>query len=232
MQDKVIYQVLSSVNSRKYIANYNLNISPEKFYEIIIDIVNKELLINIPDPIYDRNQIIHFDITGSLLTSKGKNFLDTYNIKEKNIMFDEVFIVHGHDDALKIEVARTLEQVGLKVTILHEKANEGLTIIQKFEKHAQNAGYAVVLMTPDDRGKANNETKYKDRARQNVILEWGYFVGKLGTNKVCAIYIEGIELPSDISGILYILYDKAGGWKVQLLKELEAAGYIINWSNL
>lgn len=228
----LVFKLLYSVKSKSYLYNYDLNLSPDEFYKLVIELVDKGLLFNIPDPIYSNGKIVYYDIINSLLTDKGKEFLENYCVEEENVMLDEVFIVHGHDNALKTEVARTLEKVGLKVTILHEKANEGLTIIQKLEKYAQKARYAIVLMTPDDRGKAKGDAKYKDRARQNVILEWGYFVGKLGTNRVCAIHTESIELPSDISGILYLTYDCAGGWKMQLLKELENVGYSINWSNL
>lgn len=230
-EQKMIYQILLSVQEKQYIKNYELNISPMEFYALIMDLVDQELIINIPDPEYKNDLIVFFEIKGAILTIKGKEMLDKF-FREVKVMNSEIFIVHGHDEALKIEVARTIERAGLDVTILHEKPNEGLTIIQKLEKYAATAGYAVILMTPDDKGKSKKETKYKDRARQNVVLEWGYFVGKLGADRVCAIHTENIELPSDISGILYITYDNNGGWKIQLMKELEKAGYSINWSNI
>lgn len=230
-EQKMIYQILLSVQEKQYIKNYELNISPMEFYALIMDLVDQELIINIPDPEYKNDLIVFFEIKGAILTIKGKEMLDKF-FQEVKVMNSEIFIVHGHDEALKIEVARTIERAGLDVTILHEKPNEGLTIIQKLEKYAATAGYAVILMTPDDKGKSKKETKYKDRARQNVVLEWGYFVGKLGADRVCAIHTENIELPSDISGILYITYDNNGGWKIQLMKELEKAGYSINWSNI
>lgn len=230
-EQKMIYQILLSIQEKQYIKNYELNISPMEFYALIMDLVDQELIINIPDPEYKNDLIVFFEIKGAILTIKGKEMLDKF-FREVKVMNSEIFIVHGHDEALKIEVARTIERAGLDVTILHEKPNEGLTIIQKLEKYAATAGYAVILMTPDDKGKSKKETKYKDRARQNVVLEWGYFVGKLGADRVCAIHTENIELPSDISGILYITYDNNGGWKIQLMKELEKAGYSINWSNI
>lgn len=230
-EQKIIYQILLSIQEKQYIKNYELNISPMEFYALIMDLVDQELIINIPDPEYKNDLIVFFEIEGAILTIKGKEMLDKF-FQEVKVMNNEIFIVHGHDEALKIEVARTIERAGLDVTILHEKPNEGLTIIQKLEKYAATAGYAVILMTPDDKGKSKKETKYKDRARQNVVLEWGYFVGKLGADRVCAIHTENIELPSDISGILYITYDNNGGWKIQLMKELEKAGYSINWSNI
>lgn len=232
IKQEIVIKILSSINDRVYITNYQLNITPREFYRIIIELIDAELLINIPNPVYSDKEIIHFSISGSELTSKGKNMLEKYIIQEEKHMTNGVFIVHGHDDALKDEVARTIEKVGLRAIILNEEVNSGLTIIQKFEKYAKNANYAIVLMTPDDRGKAKTDTKYKDRARQNVVLEWGYFAGKLGVDRVSTMHIGSIELPSDISGILHIQYDKSGGWKIKLLKELEAVGYNINWSNI
>lgn len=227
----IIYKILFSIKEKQYIKNYELNISPTEFYNLIMDMADKELLINIPDPEYKNNCIVFFDIEGSVLTLKGKEKLTEYLSKEK-VMNNEIFIVHGHDGALKTEVARTIEKVGLNVTILHEKPSSGLTIIQKLEKYAATAGYAVILMTPDDRGKEKNDSKYRDRARQNVVLELGYFIGKLGVDKVCAIHTKDIELPSDINGVIYIPYDSNGGWKIELMKELENAGCSINWKNL
>lgn len=233
-EPELLYQILLSVDSKNYLHNYDLNLSPDEFYKLIIKLVDKGLLFNIPDPICNKEQIIYYDINNSQLTGKGKEFIKNYIAKEaKSTMLNEVFIVHGHDDALKNEVARTIEKAGLKVTILHEKPNKGFTsIIQKFEEYAKKIGYAVVLMTPDDRGKEKNEKRYKERARQNVIFELGYFVGRIGPNSVSAIHTENIELPSDINGVLYIEYDKAGGWKMELLKDLESAGFNINWSNI
>ncbi|MBK8483496.1 MAG: nucleotide-binding protein [Saprospiraceae bacterium] len=98
-------------------------------------------------------------------------------------MTENIFIVHGHDDRSKIEVARTIEKLGLNPIILSEQPNEGQTIIEKFELHS-NVGYAIVILTADDLGKIKTEKDDKYRARQNVILEMGYFIGKLGRSKV------------------------------------------------
>jgi predicted nucleotide-binding protein len=146
----------------------------------------------------------------------------------------EVFIVHGHDNELKEIIARFIETIELKPIILNEKANSGLTIIEKFEKHS-DVEYAIVLLSPDDLGNSkkvlnNNHSKSElnNRARQNVIFELGYFFGKLGRKKVCAIKRGDIEIPSDNDGILYIPYDDNGGWKISLIKELKNAGFVIN----
>lgn len=136
----------------------------------------------------------------------------------------DVFIVHGHDDAAKETVSRFVEKLGLKVIILHEQPSAGRTIIEKFEAYA-NVGFAIVLLTPDDVGALRDKaTEGKPRARQNVIFELGYFIGRLGRQRVCAIYKEGVELPSDIHGVLYVLMDNSGAWRLALAKEMKHVG--------
>ncbi len=112
----------------------------------------------------------------------------------------EIFIVHGHDDGMKETVARFLEKSDFTPIILHEKANAGDTLIEKFERHS-GVGYAVVLFSPDDFGAANGAPS-KPRARQNVVFELGFFMGKLGRDRVCVLIKEGVEKPSDIDGIV------------------------------
>jgi predicted nucleotide-binding protein len=138
-----------------------------------------------------------------------------------------VFIVHGHDEALREKVARFLEQLGLDAVILHEKASEGATVIEKLERYA-NVGFAVVLLTPDDIGRSQKEDILRPRARQNVILELGYFTGKLGRKRVCALHRGGIELPSDYLGVAFVPVDEGDGWKLRLAKELKAVGFDID----
>lgn len=136
-----------------------------------------------------------------------------------------VFIVHGHDTEAKNGVARFVENLGLEATILDEKPGGGRTIIEKFEDHASNAGFAIVLLTPDDVGAAKDKRDdLKPRARQNVIFEMGYFVKGLGRGRVCAMSTEEVELPSDLAGVEYIHLDSNGGWKWKLVSEIKAAG--------
>jgi predicted nucleotide-binding protein len=147
---------------------------------------------------------------------------------------DEVFIVHGRDDAAKEAVARLVQRAGLKPVILHEQPNGGKTIIEKFEKHGSAAGFAVVIATPDDVGglavPPGAEPQLSPRARQNVIGEMFWFAGRLGRDKVCALVKGNIEMPSDFAGIVYTTMDEHGGWKAKLLNELTAAGHKnINW---
>lgn len=142
----------------------------------------------------------------------------------------KVFIVHGHDDGARETVARFLERIGLEAIILHEQANQGRTIIEKVVAHG-DVGFAVVLLTPDDEGCAKGGTP-EPRARQNVLLELGYFIGRLGRDKVCALKRGTLEIPSDFAGVVWETMDSNGGWKRALARELEAAGHDIDWNKV
>ena len=144
-----------------------------------------------------------------------------------------VFIVHGHDHGRTHEVARFLTAVTHnEPVILHEQANEGRAIIEKFESHAADAAYAVVIATADDVGRAKDADTERPRPRQNVILELGFFFGSLGRARVALLYEEGVERPSDIDGVLYVPLDAAGAWKPALARELKAAGVGVDPSGL
>ena len=135
---------------------------------------------------------------------------------------NKVFIVHGHDEGALDKLARFLEKVKLGVIILKEQPNQGRTIIEKYEACADEVAFAVVLMTPDDMGSAAAGTNQAQRARQNVIFELGYFSGKLGRGKVCLLRKGSVEMPSDLFGVVYTDMDAGDGWKLSLLKELQA----------
>ena len=144
----------------------------------------------------------------------------------------KVFVVHGHDNEAKETVARFIERLRLSPVILHEQPNSGRTIIEKFEVFS-DVGFAVVLLTPDDIGAPSSQPKnLKARARQNVILELGYFMGKLSRFRVCALYKQGVEIPSDYQGVLYIELDPAGAWKKKLAQELVEANFSIDLDGL
>lgn len=141
----------------------------------------------------------------------------------------KVFLVHGQDEEAKAVVARFITSCDLDPIILHEQANGGRTIIEKFEKEA-DVGFAVVLLTPDDVGGLRKGTELASdnlqaRARQNVVLELGYFAGRLGRERVAAIKKGDLELPSDIAGVVWTPMDPADAWKMSLARELKAAGY-------
>jgi len=139
-----------------------------------------------------------------------------------------VFLVHGHDEAVRETVARFLEKLGLQVIILHEQANGGRTIIEKIEHHS-DVGMAVVLLTPDDVG-GKPGGQMEPRVRQNVLLELGYFMGVLGRHKVCALKSGEVEIPTDFAGVVW--NEMAGEWKTAISRELKAAGYDIDWNKV
>jgi predicted nucleotide-binding protein len=141
----------------------------------------------------------------------------------------KIFIVHGRDEAAKQALARFLEATDFEPVILHEQADHGKTVIEKFETNSDVA-FAVVLMTPDDVGSlADNPGAGRLRARQNVILELGYFVGRLGRNRVLVLTKGDLEIPSDYVGVVYTIMDELGAWKTKLAKELNAAGLKIDF---
>lgn len=139
-----------------------------------------------------------------------------------------VFVVHGHDDGAREATARYLERLDFEVIILHEQANQGRTIIEKVEAYG-DVGFAVVLLTPDDEGGVKGGTT-RPRARQNVVLELGYFIGRLGRERVCALLRGDVEVPSDYAGVVWTPMDSAGAWRQALAKELAAADYSIDWN--
>ncbi|WP_137842749.1 nucleotide-binding protein [Bacillus sp. 2SH] len=143
----------------------------------------------------------------------------------------KVFIVHGHDESVKIAVARFLERLDLKPIILHEQASGGTTIIEKIENNT-DVGFGIVLYTPCDLGKAKNDNELQIRARQNVVFEHGYLIAKLGRSNVCALVKDNIEKPNDISGVVYVNYDSGTGWHNELFKELKNAGYDLDANKL
>lgn len=154
------------------------------------------------------------------------------DIQEINMQIEKskVFIVHGHDNETKQEVARFIESIGLETIILHEQASRSMTIIEKIEYYSNEANFAVVLYTPCDKGRGVTETKVpaRDRARQNVVFEHGYLMARIGRQNVCALVKGEIETPSDISGVVYTPLDNFGGWKIELMKELKACGYLFD----
>lgn len=143
---------------------------------------------------------------------------------------NRVFVVHGHDGEAREAVARFLEKIGFDPVILHEQANRSRTIIEKIEAN-HDVSFAVILLTPDDEGCAKGGTP-EPRARQNVLLELGYFMAHLGRENVCALKRGQVEIPSDFAGVVWEPMDDNGGWRASLARELEAAGHSIDWNKV
>lgn len=167
-----------------------------------------------------------FDRAAERIKAVGGEVVKINNWVEKK--YDKVFIVHGHDNTLKQEVARIIEKQGLEAVILSEQANGGKTIIEKIEENS-DVGAAICLFTGDDYGRAKDATSEKLRARQNVVFEAGYFMGKLGRGNVILIASPDIEIPSDLQGVVYTNKDM---WQTDVLRELKAIGYNVDFNKL
>ena len=147
----------------------------------------------------------------------------------------KVFVVYGHDDMAKLQLEALLRRWDLDPIILDQPASAGQTIIEKLEEYGSDVGYAIVLATPDDEGKAKTETDYRSRVRQNVVLELGMFLAKLGRDKVAILLKEttDFEKPSDIQGLVYIPFQsKVDEVALSLIRELSKQGYNIDASKL
>ena len=149
----------------------------------------------------------------------------TMTLAEDKNMKEKIFIVHGHDETALLAVDSTLRRLDFEPIILREQASGGSAILGKIESYS-DVKYAVVLYTECDIGRDKNAKPEDDkfRARQNVVFEHGYLIGKLGREKVCALVKGEIEKPGDIDGVVYIPMDDSGAWKIALVKELRAAG--------
>lgn len=135
----------------------------------------------------------------------------------------DVFIVHGHDNEMLIEVENLIRKVELNPVILSQKLDGGRTIFKKFEEESANAGFAIALFSPDD------ELISKEKqARPNVLLELGYFWGRLNMNNVRILKKGKVNIPSDLHGFLYINFDKENEWKIKLVREMKYAGLPLN----
>ncbi|MFL5739903.1 MAG: TIR domain-containing protein [Flavisolibacter sp.] len=205
--------------------------NPNNEYRLSYDNVNQKFIYVSQSPVEELEEFIE-DVRNKVSNLRqlvSKLALIKTEIREAKIAktastnSNKVFIVHGQNNEIKVNVARTIEKLGLEAIILHEQANAGKTILEKFEEYS-DVGFAVVLLTDDDLGKNKKDDNLNSRARQNVILELGYFIGKFTRNKVCPLYIPGVELPSDLLGLLYIELDAEESWKFKLAKELKTSG--------
>ena len=176
------------------------------------------------------------DMVGSIKSLEGiRDRLELFSELDppERTFGDKIFTVHGHDETAKHKIARFISDLDLSATILDEQPSRGQTIIDKFEEHANEAGFAIVLLTADDVGAPKNKKdEPKPRARQNVIMELGYFLCGLGRDRVRILYEKGVELPSDIHGIIYVQMDERGAWKLELAQEMASIGMTVDMNKL
>lgn len=168
---------------------------------------------------------------------QGKNAQETSEFLSGTVKSTnrKVFVVYGHDEIARTQLEALLRRWDLEPIILDQQASAGQTIIEKLEECSSDVGYAIVLATPDDDGKAKNDSTYKTRVRQNVVLELGMFLAKLGREKVAILLkeAENFEKPSDIQGLIYIPFkDKVDEVALNLIRELSRQGINIDSSRI
>lgn len=182
------------------------------------------------DPEVSGESLVHNirNIHNKLIAYQAQNYPPEKEVESTNFVStcsNNIFIVHGHDNAAIHEMARTLEKGGFSPIVLREQADDGLTIIEKIEQYT-DVGYAIVLYTQCDVGRSKDlpvgHERY--RARQNVVFEHGYLIGKLGRSRVCALVKSDVETPGDISGVVYVPMDEDGAWKMRLARNMKSVG--------
>ncbi|WP_198361493.1 TIR domain-containing protein [Halomonas sp. N3-2A] len=192
----------------------------EEIRDLKDDIENK---IHRIESIIERLELI--PVSGTLSSSPA-----TESNKQK-IDRSKVFIVHGHDNEAKLEVARFVTKIGFEPIIIHEQVSASKTIIEKIEAYS-DVGFGVVIYSPCDVGaKSDDAENLKGRARQNVVFEHGFLIGKLGRPNVCPLVKGNVETPNDISGVVYTSMDNEN-WQLELAKELREAGYTVDMNKV
>jgi len=180
------------------LANFSYKVNPD----IVIE--DKKERISSPLEIFANNEVKH----EKKVIEMVDKIKDRKQASEEDIMADrkdKVFIVHGSDLATARRVKEFIkEDLNMEAVILMDEVNVGLTIPEKFEQSANECNYAVILMTPDDELKYEGSSKTIYRARQNVILELGYFWAKWDRKRFAVIKKGNIENPSDIQGVVYL----------------------------
>ena len=205
-----------------YFANSNTpNEHREKINEIITDSI-KECDTDIY-VVQKENNLHAYRKEADMVNELSNNpkINQNYGINSKNI-----FIVHGHDDLMKMSVSNFIRKIGFNPIILHEQPNGGKTIIEKFQDYSDVA-FAIILYSLDDEMKTG-----KMRARQNVIFEHGFFIGKLGRNRAVGLVkeVHNIELPSDLHGVVYIPFNN--NWELDIAKEMKYSGLEIDLNKI
>lgn len=188
-------------------------------------------------------EVVNLDLSINYLRSCYETYCKLYKpeeSKQTNIeenpnnkkMSKKVFIVHGHDSAVRSEVELLITKLGYEPIVLFKQANRGKTIIQKLVDEIEEACYAIILYTACDLGRDKNSDTEEKRARQNVVFEHGYVCAKLGLSNVCALLEEGVQKPGDLDGIVYIQLDRSNAWAFSVAKEMKAAGLEIDLNKL
>ena len=230
--NKEIYQSSFEAPNNTYFHDYEAQIWDHFYSHDIVADYKEQIRRQITQMQSDTNKVALIECS----VAEPKN--PKKGVVEEKPLSKDIFIVHGHNEEMKQTVARVVTKLGLNPIILHEQANEGRTIIDKFEFNAENIQFAIILLSGDDLAASvkdlegvkdeNVRERLVKRARQNVVFEMGYFAGKLGRNKLFYLLQEGLEKPGDLDGIVYTPYDTGGAWKFGLVKELRVCGYDVD----
>lgn len=160
------------------------------------------------------------------------SIMETMNRKDSH----RIFIVHGHDSDLRTQVENLVRQLNYDPIVLFMRPSMGGTIIEKIEREAGDVAFAIVLYTAcdwgNDKERVHDITDLNSRARQNVVFEHGYMCALLGRSRVCAVVEQGVEIPGDLSGIVYVPYDDKGKWRFDIVREMRAVGLDADANNL
>lgn len=217
----------SDCSSEEYATQEQEKLSPN-----IIMVISPRDIVESRRYTRDITKRIEMECKSFLQEATTKSEALTHNKPQTPMDKSKVFIVHGHDDAAKEAVARFVEKIGLEAIILHEQASSGKTIIEKIEEYT-NVGFGIVLYTPCDLGASQKEKDpLKPRARQNVVFEHGYLIGKIGRENVCALVKGDIETPTDISGVVYIKMEGEKEWKYKVADEMKESGYNVDLTKI
>lgn len=216
-----IFESDSDINTCIAIANKELS-SPFFFYDKASIFEREDLIKKVTRNMFEEIQSNQVDAS---IPHQPGTTLTTNNSKR-------VFIVHGHDNTLRLDVEMTIKQLGLQPIVLFKQADRGATIIEKLERECSDVAFCIVLYTPCDHGCEIDKNEYRPRARQNVVFEHGMMVAKLGRSRVVALIEKGVEIPGDLSGVIYKEVDPRGHWKLELVGEMQAANLDVDANNL
>ena len=149
--------------------------------------------------------------------------------KEERDMDKKIFIVHGRNDVMKLEIQRFIEQVtGQETIVLANRPSGGRNLLDKLTEEIERSNFVIVIMTGDDKGRLASDEEESSRARQNVIFELGFCIAKLGKERVVILREKGVEIPSDCAGVVYISLQS--DWKIGLVKELKEANIHVDFN--
>ena len=149
-----------------------------------------------------------------------RGYKDSNNASHKESHKNNIFIVHGHNGGVKDKVANFISKLGIEPIILNEQIDRGRTLLEKLEEYSDIKA-AIIIFTNEDAG-SNGDSEYEKKARQNLIFEAGYFLGKLGNKNIIVIAEQGVIPPSVLDGHPYFKMDQEEKWKTDITKKLKS----------